>query len=183
MGDEQPKPRAKYTAVAARALSLVELFDARFKNGLPGPVAFKVELSAPDGPSTGGGKQALQHVTLVPQGGGPSIVIGSADSSKEIAEFRTFEHLAALYAQRFKGAPIPIEAARYQELAHALANFFRSMQMNVSFSELDGGVAAPSVRAPVEVQAGSSRLGAILVGLGVGLAVLAVAFWVIFLRR
>src|SRR6185312_4105924 len=122
----------KYTAVAAKALSLHELFAVGFAKGLDGPVHFSVELSAPDGPSTGGGKQALQHIKLIPDGGGMAVVIGSADTALNVAEVRTFEHVVALYAQRFRGAPLPVDPARYAELCRTLAQFFDSLGMQVA---------------------------------------------------
>lgn len=183
MSGEDPRAQYKYTQVAAKAVSLAELFEARFDQGVEGPVRFKVELSAPDGPSTAGGKLAMQHIKLVPVAGGPTIVVGSADTTKQLAEIRTYEHIAALYAQRFKGAKIPVDVTRYQDLAQGLATFFRGMKMNVSFAELDGATAASPVRNSLAGGSSGSRAGAILVGLGVGLTVLAAAFWFIFMRH
>lgn len=172
-------PDYKYTQVAAKAASLSELFDARFERGLDGPVHFKVALAAPDGPSTAGGKQALQHLKLVPDGGGPAVVIGSANTTRMAAEIRTYEHIAALYAQRFRGAKIPVDVTRYYELGQALATFFRAMRMTVTFAELNGGAVA--TMAPPK-PAGRGWV----VALGAAVAVLAVlgtAYALIFLRR
>jgi hypothetical protein len=167
----------KYTMMAMKALSLAELFEGRFADGLDGPVRFRVELSAPDGPSTAGGKQALQHIKLIPEGGGPAVLIGSANTTGMVAEIRTYEHIAALYAQRFRGAKIPVDVTRYYELGQGLATFFRAQQMQVSFAELDGGVSAEPVRA------GGGRAWMVLVGVAVGLIILAAAYALIFLRR
>jgi hypothetical protein len=174
-----PDYDSKYTQVAQKAASLAELFDARFVSGLDGPVHFQVALSAPDGPSTAGGKQALQHIKLVPDGGGMAVVIGSASTTKMIAEIRTYEHIAALYAQRFRGARIPVNVTRYYELGQALATFFRAMKMTVTFAELDGLVAAPTPPGT----GSSGRVGTVLVGIAVGLGILAAAYALIFLRR
>jgi hypothetical protein len=170
----------KYTQVAAKALSLAELFEARFAQGVNGPVPFRVELAAPDGPSTAGGKQALQHIKLIPVGGGPTIVIGSASTTRQTAEIRTFEHVAALYAQRFRGAPIPLDVRVYRDLTQALAGFFGAMRLRVSFSELDGAP-APSLAGPA-APAGFG-VGSVLVGVAIGMVVMAAAFWVIFFFR
>jgi hypothetical protein len=171
----------KYTIVAAKAVSLAELFAAHFEKGLDGPVHFRVELSAPDGPSTAGGKQALQHIKIIPDGGGMAVLIGSADTTRGVAEVRTYEHVAALYAQRFRGAPIPVDVTRYYELGQGLATFFRAMNMAVTFAELDGGVSAAPVRAAAQPSGG--RAWMVLVGVGVGLVILAAAYVLIFLRR
>ena len=175
-------PEYKYTQVAQRAVSLAELFAARFERGLDGPVRFRVELSAPEGPSTAGGKQALQHIKIIPDGGGMAVVIGSADTTRGIAEVRTYEHVAALYGQRFRGAPIPVDVTRYYELGQGLATFFRAMNMAVTFAELDGGVSSAPVRATAAQPAGG-RAWMVIVGVGVGLVVLAVAYILIFHQR
>jgi hypothetical protein len=160
----------KYTQVAAKALSLAELFEARFAQGVNGPVPFRLELATPDGPSTAGGKQALQHIKLVPIGGGPTIVIGSASTTRQTAEIRTFEHVAALYAQRFHGAPIPLDVRAYRELTQAIAGFFAAMRLK-----------APSLAGPA-APAGFG-VGSMLIGVAIGMVVVAAAFWVIFFFR
>jgi len=172
-------PEYKYTQVAQRAVSLAELFAARFERGLEGPVRFRVELSAPDGPSTAGGKQALQHIKLIPDGGGLAVVIGSANTTRMTAEIRTFEHVAELYAQRFHGAKIPVDVTRYYELGQGLATFFRAMRMSVTFAELGGAALA----APAPPRAGGGRGWMVVVGVALGLSVLLAAYALIFLRR
>ena len=167
--------QSKYTQVAARAVSLAELFDARFEQGLDGPVRCRVELSAPDGPSTAGGKQVLQHIRLIPDGGAAAIVIGSANTIRQTAEIRTFDHIAALYSQRFKGAPIPVDVTRYQDLSQSLATFFKAMRLTVTFTD------ARSVGlTPPPVAGDRSNAMVITMGAFVGLCLLAVAYWAIF---
>lgn len=169
----------KYTQVAAKAVSLAELFDARFEQGLQGPVQFRVELSAPEGPSTAGGKQSLQHIKLVPAVSGPAIVIGTASTTRQAAEIRTYDHLAALYAQRFKGARIPVDVTKYQELSQNLATFFRAMKMGVTFADASGaGLAAP----PAPSSAGRTAFAA-FIGVLVGLVFVAFGYWFLFLRH
>lgn len=130
---------ANYTRIAARAVSLAELVEARFQNGLDGPVHFRVELSAPEGPSTAGGLQALQHLKLVPAAGGATIVFGAASTTRYTAEVRTFAYIAAQYRQRFKGANIPVDEARYRALVDELALFFSAMKMTVTFADIASG--------------------------------------------
>ncbi|HEY2744029.1 MAG TPA: hypothetical protein VGL86_05385 [Polyangia bacterium] len=115
----------KRTAFAMRALSLAETFNLMLQaERVKGPVSYRVELSAPEGMSTAGGKQATQHVKLIPEGGGTTIVAGSANQAEKWAELRTFEHLKVLHAQRFKGAEIPLNRVQYNELLEKLKTFF-----------------------------------------------------------
>ena len=169
----------KYTQVAAKAVSLAELFEARFEQGLQGPVRFRVELSAPDGPSTAGGKQALQHIRLIPADGGAAIVVGSANTTRFTAEIRTFENIAELYGQRYRGAPIPVDITRYRELTQTLAVFFKAMGLVVSFVE----GTSPRVAAPLAKEEGSGRALMIAVGVAVALVIVAAAYALIFLRH
>jgi hypothetical protein len=172
----------KYTQVAAKAVSLAELFEARFEQGLDGPVRFRVELSAPDGPSTAGGKQAMQHIKLIPADGAATIVIGSANTTRQVAEIRTFEHVAELFAQRYRGARLPIDVTRYRDLTQALASFFKAMKMTVTFAEAEGAPVGPP--APIAA-AGGGGARALIIGLGVTVAllVLALAYIFIFVLR
>jgi hypothetical protein len=165
--------QSRYTQVAAKALALAELFDARFEHGLEGPVRFRVELSAPDGPSTAGGKHALQHIALVPAVGGPAIVVGTANTNLQTVELRTFDHIAALYAQRFKGASIPVDVTRYQELSQAFAVFFKAMKMTVTFAD-----ARPAdLTAPASVRGGRNNAAVIALGVVFGIILIASAYW------
>lgn len=171
--------QSKYTQVAAKAVSLAELFVARFDQGLDGPVKFRVELSAPDGPSTAGGKQAMQHIKLVPSISGPAIVIGSANTIKQQAEIRTYDNIAAAYSQRFKGASIPVDVTHYTELTQALASFFKAMKMTVTFADArTAGLSIPPAPAGAK-----SNLPVVLMGAFVGLTILFVTYWAIFMHH
>ncbi len=110
-------PEYKYTQVAQKAVSLAELFAARFERKLEGPVCFRVELSAPEGPSTAGGKQALQHIKLLPEGGGLAVVIGSANTTRMTAEIRTSPSTSPSSMRSATAAPrSPSSVTRYYEL-------------------------------------------------------------------
>ncbi|MFO0759289.1 MAG: hypothetical protein U0359_22545 [Byssovorax sp.] len=160
----QGVPEVKYTQVAAKALSLAELFEERFRAGLDGPVPFRIELAAPDGPSTGGGKLALQHIKLVPaSGGGGTIVIGAANAQAQTAEIRTFEQIADLYAQRYRGAVIPVDIRKYRDLCQELAAFLRAMKLNVTMVDVESSIE----RVPQASQSNTVLLVAIVVGVAV----------------
>jgi hypothetical protein len=136
----------KRTAFAMQALGLAETFNIMFQaERVKGPVTYRVELSAPDGMSTAGGKQATQHVKLVPEGGGTTIVAGNANQAEKWAELRTFEHLKRLHAQRFKGAEIPLNRVQYNELVEKLKAFFAQHgQCNVRMAPLSSGTPPPA---------------------------------------
>lgn len=138
------------TTFAGQAISLSDMFKFSVgKSVLDGAVKYRAELSAPDGPSTAGGKQALQHVTLVPvgEGGAARLLIGTANVVEKQAELRTFNHVDGLHRQRFKGTPFAVDAAKYGELLEAIRRFFADQKYKVSL--LDAPPApTPSPSAP-----------------------------------
>jgi hypothetical protein len=133
------------TEGALRALGLAEQFDDQFgEERLAGGGAYRLELSAPDGPSTGGGAQALQHVKLVPLDGGATIVAGSANQADRIAELRSHAYLAHLHGRRFKGAPLPLDRVRYTDVLRKLEVFFADHKMRVVLIDAPTSINPPA---------------------------------------
>jgi hypothetical protein len=134
---------ADRTHFALKALSLADLFNVAVGGE---PVSgYRVELVAPDGPSTGGGRQAVQHVRLV-AGGAATITVGAANPVAGTAELRTWEHLRSLHAQRFAGASLPIDRAAYNQLLERMRAFFGDQEMNVVLVELAPDGAPPPLQ-------------------------------------
>jgi hypothetical protein len=165
-------PEEKRTAFAMQALGFAELFAIQVgSQKIAGPVSFRVELAAPEGPSTLGGKQALQHLRLVPEGGGPVTVPGWANFVEKTAELRTYEHVAALHGQRFHGAALPVDRAQYDALLARMEQFFREAGLKVTIAGPPAGLTAPMA---AEKPAGSSTgllvaiLAVVVVLVGVG---------------
>ena len=156
----------KRTAFAMQALSLAETFNLMLQaERVKGPVTYRVELSAPDGMSTAGGKQATQHVKLIPEGGGTTIVAGSANQAEKWAELRTFEHLKVLHAQRFKGAEVPLNRVQYNELVEKLKSFFAQQgQCAVRMAEIPrDAVAASSSSSPAKARGPSGTVVIVII--------------------
>lgn len=103
------------TRVANQAASLAEAVTEGFEDFHMGAGDYVVELSIPEGPSTGGGAQARQHLRLVPRRPGYAVVIaGSVDPVLSTAELRTFEHVAILHELRFQ-KPLEITGDEYRD--------------------------------------------------------------------
>lgn len=163
---------ARYTHVAAKAVTLADLFEERFSKGLDGPVTFKIHLAAPGGPSTGGGKQVVQPIKLVPADGGQTIVLGVANTVKQTAELRSYALLTEQYAQRFKGAQIPIHAGAYKQLLADLTDFFHSMSLSVTTVDATRSLRPPSAPPP-------SSSASVIVALAVSVGALVIAAWLV----
>lgn len=167
----------KFTMFAAQAMGLAEMFQGVFAAGLDGPMPFKVELAAPDGPSTAGGKLALQHIKLVAQSGGLTIVIGSANPVEKQVELRTYAYVAGQHAQRFKGAALPVDLEKYKELIKQLQFFFTDQGMTVVMVDLP-----KNMEAPLSAPAASSPSPLLWIALGVGV-ILAIGVGAFFAMR
>ena len=103
------------TRVANQAASLAETVREGFDEFHLGAGDYVVELSVPDGPSTGGGVQARQSIRLVPRRKGYAIVVvGTVDPVTSTAELRTFEHVAVLHEVRFR-QPLEISGEEYED--------------------------------------------------------------------
>lgn len=103
------------TRVANQAASLAETVTEGFDDFHMGAGDYVVELSVPEGPSTGGGAQARQNIRLVPRRKGYAMVIaGTVDPVTSTAELRTFEHVAILHELRYK-QPLEITGEEYDD--------------------------------------------------------------------
>jgi hypothetical protein len=143
MGESQ-----QHTAFAGQAVSLADLFRYGFsKKKLEGVVSYTPELSSPEGDSTGGGKQALQHVKLVPDSGA-TLVIGTANVVDKSCELRTFRHMDDVHRQRFKGRPFDADPSRYDQLIEDLRAFFTGQHFTVSIHETVAPSPPPVASAP-----------------------------------
>ena len=103
------------TRVANQAASLAEAVTDGFEDFHMGAGDHVVELSVPEGPSTGGGAQARQNLQLVPRRKGfPVIIAGTVDPVRGTAELRTFEHVAILHELRYQ-RPLDISGEEYED--------------------------------------------------------------------
>jgi len=166
----------KHTMFAQKALGLAELFAATFGDKPVGnAVKYRAEMVAPDGPSTGGGKQALQAIKLTPIQGGTTLVAGHANQVEASGELRTYEYLVRWHQQRFKGGELPLEREAYEEFFGRLKTFFAQQQLRVSVT----ATPTPSGVIPAPAGAPGGRNLPLILGAAVGLVLLGgVLVWV-----
>jgi len=118
---------------------------------------YKVELTAPEGQSTGGGVQARQHITLVSPDDGHTVVVGACNNVEKSAELRTYDHVANRFSQRHSGAAFPVDSGHFSVLRQNLTDFFTSQ----SFAVTTSAAPAAAARAPA-AQTGKSSSGLII---------------------
>ena len=113
------------TRYAVQALDFAETFNAGLGALSLKPGAYQPQLTAPEGPSTGGGVQAVQHVRLVPaRQGYPSILVGSANQRLGTVELRSFEYIDAVH-RRALATPRAPRSARLRRLPRGREELLR----------------------------------------------------------
>ena len=158
------------TQVANQAASLADTVNDGFDEFHMGAGDYVVELSVPEGPSTGGGTQARQNIRLVPRRKGYAMVIaGTVDPVTSTAELRTFEHVAMLHELRFK-QPLEISGEEYDD-------FLRKADVVLNLARVKAKRVGPSDELVAEQKA-RRRLN--LPVLGIFLFVMLVAALVVY---
>jgi hypothetical protein len=96
-------PAALRTRLAKKFVSLADDVNEEFTEFTIGAGAWGVELTAPQGMSTGGGKQALQHLRMRPRRPGYSVLVGgTVNQVEKVAELRDYAHMCMMHEVRFK---------------------------------------------------------------------------------
>jgi len=161
----RPRPAANHalTAVANEAFTMVKAFEVAFGQPFPG---WRAELREPVGPSTGGGKQALQAISIVDQQG-HRLAIGSVDSSTRMATLRSHALVAAMHEARFDGDPFLVREADYKTFIDRVSNLLGSMSIRV---KLETMAPTPKRRAP-EPSRGLGMVWFVAVALAIAVAI------------
>jgi hypothetical protein len=175
--------RALRTQFSIQASTLAESYRSTVGRLRVGPHGYCPDMTAPDGPSTGGGVQAMQHLRLLPpQPNMPTILVGHANQREGAAELRTWEHVDAICRERFKqGAPF--DPAAYQDFLQAAQGFLAACGLKVVLAPTPDEMRLPppgDPEAPAPQKKSSLALG--VAGGAVALAV-AVAVWMLVVAR
>lgn len=96
-------PAALRTRLAKKFVSLADDVNEEFNEFSIGAGAWGVELTSPQGMSTGGGKQALQHLRMRPRRSGYSVLVGgTVNQVEKTAELRDYAHMCIMHEVRFR---------------------------------------------------------------------------------
>jgi hypothetical protein len=96
-------PAALRTRLAKKFVSLADDVNEEFKEFSIGAGTWGVELTAPQGMSTGGGKHALQHLRMRPKRPGYSLLVGgTVNQVEKVAELRDYAHMCMMHEVRFR---------------------------------------------------------------------------------
>ena len=116
MREREPDVEALRTRLARKFTTLADEVTECFENFPIGGGGYIVELLAPEGLSTGGGKRALQHLRLRPRREGrAAIIAATVNPVEKHAELRTFEHAFLVHQIRF-ATPFEISIGEWEQL-------------------------------------------------------------------
>jgi hypothetical protein len=175
----QPIKASLQTQHALQASELAAAINDAFQKVRIEPGEYAPELTTPQGPSTAGGIQAMQHLRLVPgQAGHPTLVVGHANHAEGTAELRTYEYVDAVHRQRFRKA-LALDRPSYEDLLGLAKTLFGALGLRTS-------VVGP----PPDVGAGSGPTSELVRGRAVAIRVAAAAVaialvvlaWVVLFR-
>jgi cobalamin biosynthesis Mg chelatase CobN len=153
----------KLTMYAGKSVALAEVFKFTVgKELFIGPAVCRLDLSAPSEESTDGGRLAVQHVSIVPEGGGPTTVMATAYQVERRAEVRPYEVVAETYKKRFRTNNFPVTPGQFDEMTRKLKDFFQQFDFKFEITPLQPGrassavAAAPAAGAPAPVAGASA---------------------------
>ena len=142
----------KFTMYAGKSVALAEVFKFTVgKELFVGPTVCRLELSAPSEESTDGGRLAIQHVSIVPESGGPTTVMATAYQVEQRAEGRQYEVVAETYRKRFHTSTFPISPGQFDEMTRKLKDFFKQFGFKFeipALPEMRPSAALPRSTAP-----------------------------------
>jgi hypothetical protein len=125
-----------YTVLAREGINAAELINTALKKKEVGKVApRRVEVIAPHGPSTSGGKKARQSITLVPvSGSGGTIMFGYLDVAQKVAELRDYAVVAQQYRARY-GSRLEITLPEYEAMTKELTGLLGTLGFRIETAE------------------------------------------------
>jgi hypothetical protein len=113
--DREPGVEKLRTRLARKFTTLADQVTESFDEFNIGAGRWAVELTAPEGMSTGGGKQVLQHLRLRPTRQGHAVLVGGVvNAVTRTAELRDHPHMDMIYRARF-GRALEITTAEWEQ--------------------------------------------------------------------
>jgi|SRR5579859_3989933 len=156
------------TQFSVQANDFADTFRSTMGRARVGPYGYMPDVTAPEGPSTGGGVQAMQHLRLVPpQPNLPTLVVGHVNGRERSAELRTLDHVDAICRERFKrGAPI--DPQQYAQFLQSAQGFLAACGLRVTYAgppaDLMARLAAPTPSMAPQASGSGRLVAGILIG-------------------
>ncbi len=152
------------TIHAQQAFEFADVFSYKFKDRALGKPPRQLRLKEPDGPSTGGGKQARQSMVLRNEAG-DAVVCGWVDLANRTAELRGFAYISEQFKAR-RGHIIDIKQEEYEALLSEVQRFLDLHKLQTETVAQRASGTAPTT--PTAVPMWPLLAAAVLVGVLVG---------------
>ncbi len=136
--------RGIYTLVAHQGVNAAEMLNTALASKTVGKAPpRRVDVAAPDGPSTDGGKRARQVIRLVPADGGKAgiVICGALDVAHKTLELRTYRNACTQHVERY-GVAFDVVPDDYAKLLKELGAMVAALQFRVSVMQDSPGTAA-----------------------------------------
>jgi hypothetical protein len=164
---------------ALKASDLAAAMNDALKKVRIAPGDYAPQLTAPDGPSTAGGVQAMQHLRLVPaQPALPTIVVGHANHAAGTAELRTYDHVDALHRQRFQRSLV-LDRVQYDLFLGFAKQLFDALHLQTAVVGVPADLVQEAPPEPARRAMSRVTLGAVVAAV---LIAAAIAMWAVLAR-
>jgi hypothetical protein len=174
----EPPGEELRTAFSNKAALIADLIKATFARRSYGTAPYRLRIDEPDGPSTGGGRQARQPISLVANlESAPAVVCGWVDVAKKESQLRSYAVVAKRHKHRY-GADLDITEDEYERFLNELVDtlFYGGIKILVQVpdeQEVQQQLAQAQGQAQPQPQGSRSCLGTLLLlsltfALGVG---------------
>ena len=163
-----------YTMVARQGVNSADIINgALAKKTLGRNPVRRLQIAAPDGPSTAGGKHARQPIRLVEEGSAVGgLMCGYLDAVRKVAELRDYGLLAKQHRERF-GTIFEPTAQEYDALIENVEGMLKSLGFEVTREHAtETAVWTPQGELPELTRSGLIWLAAATVSVGVLIALL-----------
>lgn len=162
--DSEKRLDALRTRLASKFVTLAETVTDAFEDFHIGAGNWVVELTAPEGMSTGGGKRVMQHFRLRPKRQGFAVVVGgSVNPFTKEAELKDYDHVRMIHSVRF-GSDLGISPAEWEQ-------FLRQAEVVLETAKISTMRVGPPKELVAQVK---KKLSPALLGVFVAVSALAV---------
>lgn len=121
-GAEPPGEIDLRTSFSNKAAMIADLIKATFSRRSYGRAPYRLRIDEPDGPSTGGGRQARQPISLVTNlESSPAVVCGWVDVAKKESQLRSYGVVTKRHKNRY-GADLDITEEEYEGFLNELVD-------------------------------------------------------------
>jgi hypothetical protein len=135
--------RGIYTLVAHQGVNAAEMLNTALSSKTVGKAPpRRVDVAAPDGPSTDGGKRARQVIRLVPADGAKAgiVICGALDVAHKTLELRTYRNACTQHVERY-GVAFDVLPDDYAKLLKELGAMVAALEFRVSVMQDSPGAA------------------------------------------